>query len=109
MAVSHHDATPLISENSYTTTVDATLDSLRVLEEAGAKAPSYATVKRRLGVYATGRGATGADEGTAGDAGGVEVEGGAWPELDAAGGPWRARLARACADHVRLGPATLLL
>jgi hypothetical protein len=28
---------------------------------------------------------------------------------DADGGRWRARLARACADHVRLGPATLLL
>jgi hypothetical protein len=25
------------------------------------------------------------------------------------GGRWRARLARACAEHVRLGPATLLL
>jgi hypothetical protein len=69
------------------------LDSLRVLEETGAAMPSYATVKRRLRVYATGRKAVDADE----------------PEFDAAGGPWRARLARACAHHVRLGPATLLL
>ena len=74
------------------------LDSLRVLEEAGWAAPSYATVKRRLGVYATGR--------TAGD---QAVEDGAEPELDRVGGPWRARLARACAEHVSLGPATLLL
>jgi hypothetical protein len=29
--------------------------------------------------------------------------------LPVAGGRWRARLARACADHVRLGPAMLLL
>jgi hypothetical protein len=83
------------------------LDSLRVLAEAGWAAPSYATVKRRLRVYAAGHPAAGAGEG----AGGVEVETVAepGPEFDAAGGPWRARLARACAEHVRLGPATLLL
>lgn len=75
------------------------LDSLRVLDEAGAPAPSYPTLKRRLRVYATGRKASAAGE----------VEGDAAVELDPAGGPWRARLARACADHVRLGPATLLL
>lgn len=81
------------------------LDSVRVLDEAGAWAPSYATNKRRLRLYATG--------GKACDAGGktegVPVEDGAGPEPDPAGGPWRARLARACAEHVRLGPATLLL
>jgi hypothetical protein len=83
------------------------LDSLRVLAEAGAQAPSYATVKRRLGVYATGRPAGGADAG----ADGQDVEDGTEPEpdFDPAGGQWRARLARACAEHVRLGPATLLL
>ncbi|KJE19283.1 transposase family protein [Frankia torreyi] len=70
------------------------LDSLRVLDEAGAPAPSYRTVKRRLRLYA------GADD--------VDETGQPVP-VDPAGGPWRARLARACADHVRLGTATLLL
>jgi hypothetical protein len=87
------------------------LDSLRVLAEAGAAAPSYATVKRRLRVYATGRNAGGADAGASGDVGGQDVEDGTErePDFDPAGGQWRARLARACAEHVRLGPATLLL
>ncbi len=71
------------------------LDSLRVLEEAGMDPPSYRTVKRRLRLYA------GADGDTA--------EASEAAPVDAAGGRWRARLARACADHVRLGPATLLL
>lgn len=31
------------------------------------------------------------------------------PAVDPAGGPWRAPPARACAAHVRSGPATLLL
>ena len=53
------------------------LDSIRVLTELGIAAPSYATIKRRLPVYAT-------DE-------------------------WRQQLAGACADHVGLGPATLVL
>lgn len=53
------------------------LDSLRVLQEAGIDAPSYATVKRRLPIYAEPR--------------------------------WRRELARACADHAGLGPATLCL
>lgn len=72
------------------------LDSLRVLDEAGARVPSYATVKRRLRLYA------GADQGS-GDEAEQPVP------ADPAGGRWRARLARACADHVHLGPATLLL
>jgi len=71
------------------------LDSLRVLEEAGAPAPSYRTVQRRLRLYA--------------DADRVDDQTGQPVALDPAGGPWRARLARACADHIRLGPATLLL
>jgi hypothetical protein len=78
------------------------LDSLRVLEEAGMDPPSYRTVKRRLRLYA------GAAEGT----GGEETGGDQVPRpqpADSGGGRWRARLARACADHVRLGPATLLL
>ncbi len=81
------------------------LDSVRVLGEAGMDAPSYATIKRRLRVYATG--------GKACDAGGktedVPVQDDIEPTFDPDGGPWRARLARACAAHVRLGPATLLL
>lgn len=52
-------------------------DSLRVLEEVGVPSPSYATVKRRLPVYAH-------------------------PE-------WRQQLAAACAEHVGLGPSTLVL
>jgi hypothetical protein len=76
------------------------LDSLRVLAEAGLPAPSYRTVKRRLRVYA------GAGEGLdGGEDPGAEQE----APADAAGGPWRARLARACAEHVRLGRVTLLL
>ncbi len=71
------------------------LDSLRVLEEAGATVPSYRTVKRRLRTYA------GADL--------VDEHTGEVPSLDPAGGPWRARLSRACAGHVHLGPTTLLL
>ncbi|MFY1636378.1 IS1634 family transposase [Solwaraspora sp. WMMB335] len=74
------------------------LDSVRVLDEAGAWAPSYATIKRRLRVYAGGDSASDA-----------AVPAGAETAAGAAGGPWRARLARACAEHVRLGPATLLL
>lgn len=78
------------------------LDSVRVLDEAGAWAPSYATIKRRLGAYATGGKASAAG----GKTEGVPVEGDAEPTFDPAGGPWRARLARACAAHVSLGPAT---
>jgi hypothetical protein len=81
------------------------LDSVRVLDEAGAWAPSYATIKRRLPVYATGGEACGAG----GKTDDVPVEDDVEPTFDPAGGPWRARLARACAAHVRLGPATLLL
>ncbi|MGX7674456.1 IS1634 family transposase [Plantactinospora sp. DSM 117369] len=81
------------------------LDSVRVLDEAGAWAPSYATIKRRLGVYATGGKASAAG----GKTEGVPVEGDAEPTFDPAGGPWRARLVRACAAHVSLGLATLLL
>nr|WP_204292818.1 IS1634 family transposase [Micromonospora gifhornensis] len=81
------------------------LDSVRVLDEAGAWAPSYATIKRRLRLYATGGTASAAGE----KAEGVPVQDGAEPTFDPAGGPWRARLARACAEHVRLGPATFLL
>ena len=77
------------------------LDSLRVLDEAGMAPPSYRTVKRRLRLYA------GADTTeTGGEDDGRRIR--AAP-ADAAGGRWRARLARACAEHVRLGPATLLL
>jgi hypothetical protein len=74
------------------------LDSLRVLGEAGMDPPSYRTVKRRLRVYA----------GAGQDPDGVDDPGAGQP-ADPAGGRWRARLARACADHVSLGPATLLL
>lgn len=80
------------------------LDSLRVLDEVGAPAPSYATVKRRLRRYATADKASDAGDKTAGEQV-AESE----PEVDPAGGPWRARLARACAAHVSLGPTTLLL
>jgi hypothetical protein len=52
-------------------------DSLRVLEEAGAAAPSYPTLNRRLPV---------------------------WAEE-----PWRQGLSEACAAHVGLGPASLVL
>jgi hypothetical protein len=78
------------------------LDSLRVLAEAGWDPPSYRTVKRRLRVYA------GADLDPEG-AGADGSESGQAVGVDPAGGRWRARLARACAEHVRLGPATLLL
>jgi hypothetical protein len=44
-----------------------------------------------------------------GQADGEPVTDGVEREVDPAGGPWRVRLARACAAHVRLGPATLLL
>ena len=82
------------------------LDSLRVLEEAGMAPPSYRTVKRRLRLYA-GAEETSAEETSAEEAGQPAP---AEPVLaDRAGGRWRARLARACVDHVRLGPATLLL
>lgn len=53
------------------------LDSIRVLEEVGVAAPSYATIKGHLPRYATPA--------------------------------WRAGLSRACAVHVGLGPATLVL
>ncbi|HEY6747555.1 MAG TPA: IS1634 family transposase [Mycobacteriales bacterium] len=77
------------------------LDSLRVLEEAGLAPPSYRTVKRRLRLYA-GAEETGAEE--------TGAEQTAQPVLaDPAGGRWRARLARACVEHAKLGPATLLL
>lgn len=93
-------------------------DSVRVLDEAGAWAPSYATIKRRLRVYATGcktttdtnkksEGAPAEDTTQVEDT--AQVQDGGEVPLDPAGGPWRARLARACADHVRLGPTTLLL
>jgi hypothetical protein len=76
------------------------LDSLRVLDEAGVDPPSYRTIKRRLRLYAgAGHSGDGADDD------GSELT----APADTAGGPWRARLARACADHVSLGPATLLL
>lgn len=81
------------------------LDSLRVLDEAGAWAPSYATVKRRLRVYATGEQAVNVGATTKGEPVADDLE----PQGDPAGGPWRARLAQACAAHARLGPATLLL
>jgi Transposase DDE domain len=83
------------------------LDSLRVLGEAGMDAPSYRTVKRRLRVYAgAGHSRDGADAEK--DAEESEQSACADP-ADSAGGRWRARLARACAEHVSLGPATLLL
>lgn len=53
------------------------LDTIRVLEEVGFGSCSYATIKRRLPVYAKSQ--------------------------------WRCRLAAACAAHVDLGPATLVL
>jgi hypothetical protein len=80
------------------------LDSLRVLAEAGMDPPSYRTVKRRLRLYA---GANDNDEAVGDGAGGDEA--GQSGGVEPAGGRWRARLARACADHVGLGPATLLL
>ena len=55
------------------------LDSIRVLEEIGITPPSYPTIKRRLPVYATDQ----------------------WRQ--------RQRLAAACAAHVGLGPATLVI
>lgn len=86
------------------------LDSLRVLAEAGIAPPSYATVKRRLRVYA-GLPAKGPQPAVAGEDADHEATRVQVPPLvvDPAGGPWRARLARACAQHVWLGPATLLL
>lgn len=74
------------------------LDSLRVLTEAGMEPPSYRTVKRRLRVYAGAQ-----------DSADDDPQAGKEPVADGAGGRWRARLARACAEHVRLGPSTLLL
>lgn len=79
------------------------LDSLRVLTEAGMDPPSYRTVKRRLRVYA------GADQREDGGDDPDAEQPGAADGVDGAGGQWRARLARACAEHVRLGPTTLLL
>lgn len=76
------------------------LDSLRVLTEAGVDPPSYRTVKRRLRVYA------GADQSEEG--GGDDTDTGQ-AGVDGAGGRWRSRLAQSCAEHVRLGPTTLLL
>jgi hypothetical protein len=78
------------------------LDSLRVLDEAGIDPPSYRTVQRRLRLYAGG------NETRSGAAAENGQDGQPAP-ADPAGGRWRARLARACAEHVRLGPATLLL
>lgn len=77
------------------------LDSLRVLAEAGMNPPSYRTVKRRLRVYS---GAQDSSEDADDD-----PQPGQESPADGAGGRWRARLARACAEHVRLGPSTLLL
>jgi Transposase DDE domain len=84
------------------------LDSLRVLTEAGMDPPSYRTVKRRLRVYA---GADQSPDGTGPDGAGADEAGqDSQPAgVDSAGGRWRARLARACAAHVSLGPTTLLL
>lgn len=84
------------------------LDSLRVLDEAGMQAPSYRTLKRRLRVYA---GVEVSDRATnsSQDRGNDEAEAEQSTAVDPAGGRWRARLARACAQHVGLGPATLLL
>lgn len=88
------------------------LDSLRVLAEAGIDAPSYRTVKRRLRVYA---GLPVSGPVSSGDAeldldGDDEPAGGARPVVvDPGGGPWRTRLAKACAQHVGLGPATYCL
>lgn len=53
------------------------LETLRVLEEIGVRPCGYATVKRRLAVYAEPA--------------------------------WRQQIASACAAHVGLGPATLVL
>jgi Transposase DDE domain len=80
------------------------LDSLRVLAEAGLDPPSYPTVKRRLRVYA---GADQRQDDTGQDR--DDVGTGQSADADPAGGRWRARLSRACAAHVGLGPATLLL
>ncbi|TCB94435.1 IS1634 family transposase [Micromonospora zingiberis] len=77
------------------------LDSLRVLAEAGMDPPSYRTVKRRPRIYA---GAGQNPDDAARDADDSEPG-----HVDPAGGRWRARLARACAEHVSLGPTTLLL
>jgi Transposase DDE domain len=60
-------------------------------------------VKRRLRVYA------GAGQSRDQDGGDDPEAGQPASAADADGGRWRARLARACAEHVRLGPATLLL
>ncbi len=100
------------------------LNALRVLAEAGVAGPSYATVKRRLRVYAglpAHGGPVVADEAGSGTEAGTS-EAVVLPEtasdvepavatagVDATGGPFRARLARACAAHVGLGPATYLL
>ncbi|MGF7237784.1 MAG: IS1634 family transposase, partial [Frankia sp.] len=87
------------------------LDSLRVLAEVGLAPPSYRTVQRRLRVYA-GADTTHDHGGNAEGGGPSDGEAGETtqpPAVDPAGGAWRARLARACADHVRVGPATLLL
>jgi hypothetical protein len=85
------------------------LDSLRVLAEAGWDPPSYRTVKRRLRVYAGADQHQNPDGGAQDNGGGDDPVPGRPDGVDAAGGPWRARLARACAAHVRLGPSTLLL
>jgi hypothetical protein len=86
------------------------LDSLRVLAEAGITPPSYATVKRRPRVYAglPAKGLPPAADDADADAGEVALAG-QRAVVDPAGGPWRARLARACAEHVGLGPATYCL
>jgi hypothetical protein len=76
------------------------LDSLRVLAEAGMDPPSYRTVQRRLRRYA------GVEEGGSNQA---EDEDAQPVPVEPDGGRWRARLARACAEHVRLGSARLLL
>jgi hypothetical protein len=84
------------------------LDSLRVLAEAGVDPPSYRTVKRRLRVYADADAVQDPDGAAAGGGGADDARAGQ-SGADHGGGRWRARLARACAEHVRLGPATLLL
>jgi hypothetical protein len=84
------------------------LGSLQVLDEAGMAPPSYSTVTRRLRLYADAAEDTAAED-TAAEDSGQPASAERAPSADLAGGRWRARLARACADHVRLGPATLLL
>ncbi|MBO0609421.1 IS1634 family transposase [Myceligenerans salitolerans] len=88
------------------------LDSLRVLAEAGIEAPSYATLKRRMRVYA-GLPAKGLPPVTGGEVLDHDAPDGAVVDeplvVDPAGGPWREQIAKACAQHVGLRPAMLCL